>query len=388
MTSASALVDTAALMLLRNLREGMETGRIANVNTAQIEVEAAITELNRRQLLEEPTHVNDLLGKLLLEIGSLHEKVAKCESQLTEFQCQARALKEDTTQIVARTEACNVLVDQQQKENAKVLAAMEGKTSVSTTSPPCVAPAPSPTDPISPPVSSVVAIVAFPGGPRTVTIHPPGSPSAPNRLRREGAFRGPLEDIDWLEISRVYGRGLDPPGARAVPPVPRWPDQTQPSSCPPPSRGPSDLIARQRQLATSMQTDPFGRVLVPEYHNALSASLSTDMTSSSSHESSQDSRSSSSAKPDIVSTPSSSPPSPSLGRGKKRTRESEEDEEVSLTTETREEGSLLIDLRTVKEPTTPTPVKREESHPPEGPAKRKKRRSSTSLSSGPLTGTA
>ena len=332
--------------------------------------------------------------KLLVEIGSLHEKVAKCESQLAEFQSQAKALKDDTTRLVARTEVCNSLVEQQQKENAKVLAAMEGvKASMAPTSPPCVAPAPSPADSLLRPAPSTVAVVSFPGGPRTVTIHPPNSPSYQSvirdekgdaiidfrrtkPLRREGAFRGPLEEVDWLGLSRVYGRGPDPPGSRTAPPVPRWPDRTEPSSCPPPSRGPSDLIARQRQLSPSMQTDAFGRVLAPEYLNAKS----TDGTSSSSaHDSSQGSCSSSSVKPDVLSTPSSSPPSPSLGRGRKRTRESGDDGDVPLATETHEAGSPLIDLRTVKEPTTPSPVKREESQPPEGPTKRKKRRSSTSL---------
>lgn len=283
---------------------------------------------------------------------------------------------------------------------------MEGaKAGMSIASPPCVAPAPSPTDPVLRPAPSRVAIVSFPGGPRTITIHPPDSPSyqptirdekgdviidfrRTKPLRREGAFRGPLEDVDWLEITRVCGRGPDIPGVRTVPSVPCWPNRSQPSSCPPPARGPSDIIARQRQLSTSMQTDPFGRVLVPEYLNsAKSPSQPTSMpSSSSSHASSRDSQ------PGIVSTPSSTPPSPSLGRGKKRTRNSEDDEGVSLTTETRtrEEAFLPVDLRTLKEPTTPTPVKREESHPPEGPAKRKKLRSSTSseaLSSGSLSRT-
>lgn len=342
---------------------------------------------------------------MLLEIGSLHEKVAKCESQLAEFQCQTRALKEDTTQTVARTEAGNLLVEQQEKENAKVLAVMEGvKTTASTASPLCVAPAPSPTDPSLRPAPSRVAVVSFPGGPRSITIHPPDSPSYQSiirdekgdvivdfrrtkPLRREGAFRGPLEDVDWLEITRVYGRGPELSGARTVPLVPCWPDRSQPASCPPPSRGPIDLIARQRQLSASMQTDPFGRVLAPEYPNKVkSPSLPTGMSSSSS----QDPQSSSSAKPDTVSTPSSTPPSPSVGRGKKRSRNSEDDEGVLLTTETCKQGSLLIDMRTIEEPTTPTPVKREESHPPEGPAKRKKLRSSASLealSSGSLSRT-
>jgi len=66
MTSASALVDTVALLLLQNMKEGMETGRIANVNTAQTEVEVAIAELSRRRLLEEPTHINDLVGHVIL----------------------------------------------------------------------------------------------------------------------------------------------------------------------------------------------------------------------------------------------------------------------------------------------------------------------------------
>ena len=269
------------------------------------------------------------------------------------------------------------------------------KANISTAPPPCLAPAPSPTDPILRPAPSRMAVISFPGGPRTVTIHPPDSPSYQSTirdekgdviitlkgtkpLRREGAFRGPLEDIDWLGITRVYGRGPEVPGPRTVPPVPRWPDQPQPSSCPPPSRAPSDLIARQRQLSASMQTDAFGRVLAPDYLiSAKSPSLPTGV--SSSFESSQDSRSSSSVKPEIVSTtPSSTPPSPSVGRGRKRTRHSE-DEGVSSSAETREVVSLLIDARTVKEPTTPTPVKCEESHPPEGPAKRKKRRSSASL---------
>ncbi|KAH0835595.1 hypothetical protein J3R83DRAFT_9320 [Lanmaoa asiatica] len=398
MTSASALMDTAALMLFQNLRQGMETGRITSVNTAQTEVEAAIAELNRRQLPEESsTHINDLVGKMLLEIGSLHEKVAKCEAQLSEFQCQAKVLKEDTTQIVARTEACHLLVEQQQKENTKVPATVEGGTAgMSTPPPPCAAPVPSPTDPTLHPAPSKVAVVSFPGGPRTITIHPPDSPGYQSIIRdekgdvivdfrrtkplcREGAFNGPLENVDWSEISRVYGRGPDPPGARAVPPVPRWPDRSQPSSCPPPSRGPSDLIARQRQLSTSMQTDPFGRLLAPEYFgNAKSPSLPTGM-SFPSHECFKDSQSSSlSVKPEIVSTSSTTPPSPSLGRGKKRARSSEEDEGVPLTTKTREEASLPIDLRTIREPMTPTPAKREQSHP-EGPAKRKKLRSSASL---------
>ena len=342
-----------------------------------------------------------------MEIGTLHEKVAKCESQLSEFHTRAEALKEETTQIVARTEACNLLVEQQRKENVKVLAAMEGvKANISTAPPPCVAPAPSPIDPILRPAPSRMAVVSFPGGPRTVTIYPPDSPSYQSTirdekgdviitlkgtkpLRREGAFRGPLEDVDWLEITRVYGRGAEVPGPRVVPPIPRWPDQPQPSSCPPPSRAPSDIITRQRQLSTTMQTDAFGRVLAPDYLiNAKSPSLPTGMSSSSS---SQDSQYSSSAKPEIVSTtPSSTPPSPSFGRGKKRTRQ-EVDEGTSSNAETREVVPLLIDVRTVKEPTTPTPsVKREESHPPEGPAKRKKLRPSTSseaLSAGCLSRT-
>ncbi|KAI9463844.1 hypothetical protein HD554DRAFT_1294508 [Boletus coccyginus] len=396
MTSASALVDIA-LLLLQNMKEGLETGQIANVNTAQTEVEAAMAELNRRRLLEGPTDINDLVGKMLLEIGSLHEKVAKCESQLSEFQSRTDALKEETTQIVARTEVCNSLVKQQQTENVKVLAAMEGaKASISTAPPPCAAPAPSPTDPISRPAPSRTAVISFPGGPRTITIHPPDSPSyqsiirdekgdviialkGTKPLRREGAFRGPLEDIDWREISRVYGRGPETPIPRAAPPVPRWPDQYQPSSCPPPPRGPSEIIARQRQLSTSMQTDAFGRVLAPEYPTDAKPPSGPTSTSSPS-ESSQDSQSSSNAKPENFSTtPSSTPPSPSVGRGKKRTRHSEEDEGVPPATETREGVPLLVDVQTVKEPTTPTPVKRGESHPPEGPAKRKKLRSSESL---------
>lgn len=72
MTSVSALVDTVALMLFHNLREGMETGRIANVNTAQTEVETAIAELNRRQLREEPTHIHDLVGHVVSCLSYLH----------------------------------------------------------------------------------------------------------------------------------------------------------------------------------------------------------------------------------------------------------------------------------------------------------------------------
>lgn len=65
MTSASALVDIA-LLLLQNMKEGLETGRITNVNTAQTEVEAAMAELNRRRLLEGPTDINDLVGHVIL----------------------------------------------------------------------------------------------------------------------------------------------------------------------------------------------------------------------------------------------------------------------------------------------------------------------------------
>ncbi|KAF8547440.1 hypothetical protein OG21DRAFT_916981 [Imleria badia] len=276
---------------------------------------------------------------------------------------------------------------------------MEGvKADISTGPSPCLAPVPSPTDPTLRPALSRMAVVSFPGGPRTVTIHPPDSPSyqsiirdekgdviitlkIPKPLHREGAFRGPLEDIDWRKISRVYGRGPEPAGSHAVPPVPRWPDRSQPSSCPAPSRGPSEIIARQRELSTSAQTDAFGRVLAPDYlTSAKSPSLPTGMSSS---DSSQDSRSSSSGKPEVIITPSSTPPSPSVGRGKKRARQSEEDEGMPSTAETGEGVLLLLDVRTAKEPTTPTPVKRDESHTPEGPAKRKKLRSSASVEAFP-----
>lgn len=63
MTTASALAGTVALLLFENIKEGMEAGRIASLDTVQTEVEAAIAELNRqRQLLEGPTHVNDIVG--------------------------------------------------------------------------------------------------------------------------------------------------------------------------------------------------------------------------------------------------------------------------------------------------------------------------------------
>ncbi|KAG6372072.1 hypothetical protein JVT61DRAFT_8781 [Boletus reticuloceps] len=394
MTGASALMDAVALLLLQNIKESMETGRIANMDTVQTEVEAAIAELNRTRLLEGPTHLDDVAAKLLLEMGSLQEKVARCESQLAEFQSRADVLKEETTQIAARAEACNLLVEQQQKENVKVLAAMEGaEASISTAPPPFLVPAPSHTDPVSHLSPSKMAVISFPGGPRTVTIHPPDSPSyqsvirdekgdiiitfkGTKPLRREGAFRGPLSEVDLRQITHVYGRGPQLAGPRAAQPVPRRPDQPQPSSCPPPSRGPSDIIARQRQLSLSMQTDAFGRVLAPDYLiNAKSPSLPTGMSSSA--EPSPDSQSPLSAKPNIVITLASTPPSPILGRGKKRTRSSDEDEGMLSATERRNGTPLLIDPRTLKVPTTPTPVKREES---QGPAKRKKRRSSAASS--------
>ncbi|KAF8129737.1 hypothetical protein EV363DRAFT_265518 [Boletus edulis] len=384
MTGASALVDAVALLLFQNIKESMETGRIANMDTVQTEVEAAIAELNRTRLLEGPTHLDDVAAKLLLEMGSLQEKVARCESQLAEFQSRADVLKEETTQIAARAEACNLLVEQQQKENVKVLAAMEGaEASISTASPPFLGPAPSHTDPVSQLPPSKMAVISFPGGPRTVTIHPPDSPSyqsvirdekgdiiltfkGTKPLRREGAFTGPLSGIDLQQISRVYGRGPQLARPRAVQPAPRRPDQSQPSSCPPPSRGPSDIIARQRQLSVSMQTDAFGRVLAPDYLiNAKSPSLPTGSADPSL-----------SAKPNIVITPASTPPSPTVGRGKKRTRSGDEDEGLLSATETRN-GAPLLTPRTLKVPTTPTPVKREES---QGPAKRKKRRSSAGSS--------
>lgn len=53
-------MDTIALSLFQNIKEGIETGRIANVDTVQTEVEAAIAELDHTQLLEGPT--NDLVG--------------------------------------------------------------------------------------------------------------------------------------------------------------------------------------------------------------------------------------------------------------------------------------------------------------------------------------
>lgn len=63
MTTASALAGTVALLLFENIKEGMEAGRIASLDTVQTEVEAAIAELNRqRQLLEGPTRVNDIVG--------------------------------------------------------------------------------------------------------------------------------------------------------------------------------------------------------------------------------------------------------------------------------------------------------------------------------------
>ena len=66
MTSASALVDSVALLLFQNIMEGIDTGRIANLNTAQTEVKAAVAELNRRRLLEGPTHIDDLVGYVVL----------------------------------------------------------------------------------------------------------------------------------------------------------------------------------------------------------------------------------------------------------------------------------------------------------------------------------
>ena len=63
MTTASALAGTVALLLFENIKEGMEAGRIASLDTVQTEIEAAIAELNRqRQLLEGPTRVNDIVG--------------------------------------------------------------------------------------------------------------------------------------------------------------------------------------------------------------------------------------------------------------------------------------------------------------------------------------
>lgn len=318
----------------------------------------------------------------------------KCQSQLGEFHSRAEALRKETSQVVARTEACNLMVEERQKENSKVLAAMEGATvGISTPPSTCIVPVPSSTDPAQRPALSSMAVISFPGGPRTVTIHPPDSPSyqpvihdekgdviitfkSPKPLRREGAFRGPLEDIDWREISRVYGRGPEPAGSRAVPPVPRWPDRSQSSPCRPASRVPGEIIARQRQLSASMQTDAFGRVLTPD--SLTNAKSPSPPTGTSSSESSQDSRASLSGKPEIVITPSSIPPSPSVGRGRKRTRQTEEDEGLLSPTEARKNTPLLIDVRAAKEPTTPT-GKRDEPDPPEGPAKRKKPRSSASV---------
>ena len=73
MTSASALADTVSLLLFQNIMEGIDTGRIANVNTAQTEVKAAIAELNRRRLPEGPTHINDLVGYVVLLVIPPHQ---------------------------------------------------------------------------------------------------------------------------------------------------------------------------------------------------------------------------------------------------------------------------------------------------------------------------
>lgn len=326
----------------------------------------------------------------------MRQKVAICESQLAGLESRADALRDETRQLTTRTEACESLVEQKQKDTVKALAELErAKASISNLNAPplCLVPAPSPTDHIVRPARPKMAVVSFPGGPRTVTIHPPHSPQYQSiirdekgdviitfkdlkPLRREGAFRGPLEEIDMHAITRVYGRGPEPEGPRAIPPIPRWPDRSRPlSSYSAPS--PSDVIARQRQLSFSMQTDAFGRVLAPDYLiHAKSPSLPTGMPSSS--EPSQDSQSSSSVKSEAVSTPTS--PSASIGRGKKRTRLAEEDEDegVPSTTETLKTAPPQIDPQTTNEPLTPTSIKRQESHSPEGPAKRKKLRSSTS----------
>lgn len=66
MTSASALTDSAALLLFQNIREGLQSGRIADLNTVQTEVDAAIAELNSRRPPEEPTSINGLVGYVAL----------------------------------------------------------------------------------------------------------------------------------------------------------------------------------------------------------------------------------------------------------------------------------------------------------------------------------
>ena len=271
---------------------------------------------------------------------------------------------------------------------------MEEKADISTTPAPCPAPAASATDPTLHPIASKTAVISFPGGPRTITIHPPGSPDYQpiirdekgdviitfkntRPLRREGAFRGPLEDVDWREIHRVCGRGPEAGGSRHVALAPRWPNPSQPSPRRLSSRGPSDIIARQRQLSMSMQTDAFGRLLPPDYLiHARSPSLPTGMSSSSNF---PDSLSSWGALSDIVTTHSSTPSSPCLRKGKKRARQNEEDEGAPST----REGAYHSE-----EPVTPTPVQHEEPHPPEERAKRRKLRSSASsgaLSAGPVT---
>ena len=254
-----------------------------------------------------------------------------------------------------------------------------------TTPPPrCAAPVLPATDAILHQAPPQVAVVSFPGGPRTVTIHPPGSPNYQTTvrddkgeviidfrrtkpLRREGAFKGSLEEIDWQKITRVCGRGPEQPGAQALPPSPHWPDRPQPF-IPPPPHHPGRIIARQCQLAASLHTDAFGRVQPPEYLilSARSPSLPTGM--SSSFASLPESLPCSSGWRDTVSP--SMPPSSSVERGRKRVRKSEDDEGTPVATRAHEEGTRSTDLRMIK---------REDEDEDSPEVKRKRLRSPSSL---------
>ncbi|KAF9240829.1 hypothetical protein BU15DRAFT_73690 [Melanogaster broomeanus] len=130
--------------------------------------------------------------------------------------------------------------------------------------------------------------MTFPAAHHPIMSHPPGTPGyMPRRaLRREGAFYGPPEDVDWFRAGLVGGRGSQPPANRSAPSAPSWPQSPLQARLRPRRRSPSPnrIIQRQRQLASSLQTDEEGRIVPPEYFNnaeSPESSQASQQTSSS-----------------------------------------------------------------------------------------------------------
>ncbi|KAF9221156.1 hypothetical protein BS17DRAFT_846110 [Gyrodon lividus] len=259
-------------------------------------------------------------------------------------------------------------------------------------------------DPIPPPAPSQTITTSSPGGSQFVMMHPSGAPGFRSinwgensdvrrrrPLRREGAFEGSPEDVDLFTAGTVYGRGPQLPTNKSSPLSPRWPERNPPPRRPRShSPGPREIIQRQRQLGSSLQTDEAGRIILAKYFNNAGFSAGTSRTLSSlSPESSQASkRPSSDASVGTAFTPASlvAPSSPASGKGRKRAREDGDVGAIEVpSTPKRRDGSLLLTNSETGEtpgaPASPS-IKREDSNSSDGSVKRRKIDSSAS-SGGP-----